>query len=342
MVKNILILTTIYLIGFIVSSNAQEKQCWRGTVEVERKVQKEDNNKKQDASGHGVDIFKDNENIRLKIDFYIEPGKKDVILGKEISGSYSYELKDEWQSKYATCLKRVEPGKMKREVRVSPGGSHYKEIITAAALYEDKFKFDIDISMDTNPKSKADKIYYLDIHISGLKWKGSHQDTRKFKTVDRKTCKTESFEDPSVSIDFEASIAPSFLGGSYKGYAVTANTIIGSKTTKNPEGELHEDNEYTEELEKLWSTAPYTTTYSWELHRVVCDICKVIELECEKKLAEDLDSCKVLCGGECNMLGKLSNIKECVDKCMNDCVKTYGDNLVQCTDSYNTCRKMDL
>lgn len=339
MVKNILIFTIACLIAFIGISNAQEKQCWRGTVQVEREIQDEKTKKIEIPSGHGVDIFKHNQNIWLKIDFYIEPDKKDVILGKKISGSYSCELKDEWQSKYATCLKMVEPGKMKREVHVSPGGSHYKEIITTAALYEDNFKFDMDISMDTNPKSKTYKIYYLNLHISGLQWKGNHRDIRKFKTVDRKTCKTESSEDPPVSIDF-TSKAHSPYGGRYKGYAVTDNTIIGSKTTKVPTGELRPDDKYSEELEKLWATGPYTTTYSWKLHRVVCDDpCKVIKLECEKKAAEDLETCELAVCGACNLLKSLSEIKECMDKCHNDCAKTYGGDLAECTNSYNTCRK---
>lgn len=338
MVKNILIFTIACLIAFIGISNAQEKQCWRGTVEVVSVTQLEENKKKELPSGHGVDIFKHNKNIRLKIDFYIEPGKKDVILGKEISGSYSYELKEKWQSKYATCRKRVEPGKMKRDVHVSPGGSHYKEIISTAALYEDNFEFDMDISMDTNPKSKTYRIYYLDLHISGLQWKGNHRDIRKFKRVDRWTCKAESSEDPPVSEDFAKKA--SRFGGRYKGYAVTDNTIIGSKTTKGPTGELWPDNKYSEELEKkIWGTGPYTTTYSWELHRVVCDPCKVIKLECEKKAAEDLETCELAVCGACNLLKSLSEIKECMDKCHNDCVKTYGGDLAECTNSYNTCRK---
>jgi hypothetical protein len=271
MFKNILILTTIYLIGFVVSSNAQEKQCWRGTVEVESKIDYEESKKKQDASGHGIDIFKTKIDIRLKINFYIEPGKKDVILGKEISGSYNNESKDEWQSKYAYCLKRVVPGKMPREVRVSPGNSHDKKIIETANLCEDKFTFDIDVSMDSKTKT-----YSLDLHISGLKWIGSHEQKKTFNTIDRKTCKKKKpFEEDIGPINLEKPIMSS-LGGDYKGYAVTANTIIGSKTTKSPTGELLEDNEHTKKLEAMFMDSPYETTYSWELHRVVWGIFKVV------------------------------------------------------------------
>lgn len=90
---------------------------------------------------------------------------------------------------------------------------------------------------------------------------------------------------------------------------------------------------------KLWATGPYTTTYSWELHRVVCDPCKVIKLECEKKAAEDLETCKLAACEFCYLLKSLSEIKKCMDKCHNDCVKTYGGDLAECTNSYNTCRK---
>lgn len=100
-----------------------------------------------------------------------------------------------------------------------------------------------------------------------------------------------------------------------------------------------EDDKYSEELEKLWATRPDTTTYSWELHRVVCDLCKVIEIECEKKAAKDLEECELTVCGACNLMKTHSEIKECMDRCQNDCVKTYGDDLNKCTDSYNTCRE---
>lgn len=49
---------------------------------------------------------------------------------------------------------------------------------------------------------------------------------------------------------------------------------------------------------------PYTI-YKWELHRVVCDICKVIKLECEKKAAEDLETCELAVCAACNLMEKL-------------------------------------
>lgn len=257
MFKNILVITTIYLIGFVVSSEAQEKQCWRGTVEVEHRHNYDKINKKEIPAGYGEEGSKISRNIHLKIDFFTEPGKKDVILGKEIYGSLLDKLVDKWQWKYATCLKRVKPGKMKQEVQISPGSSHDEEQITEADLFEDNLNFSIDVDMNLETK----KYSIRSLGISGLKWIGSHTQKRRYKTVDRSTCKTESFKDDYGPIDYLEPGSPGYFGGSYEGYAVNVNTIIGSKTTNCADGELRPDNELIRKIEESCAMAtPFIKT----------------------------------------------------------------------------------
>ncbi len=333
MLRKILIIISIYIFGVVINSNAQEKQCWLGYVEVEYKLQYEDIKKKEGKWGHEVSTNKVNKHIYLKVDFYTETGKKAQILWQEVSGSSDGLLKIEEHHNYATCLKRVEPNKPKREVQVSPGSSTHKELRDTAKLSDDNFKFDIHISMDTKTN-----IYYIeDFYFSGLKWKGVHEQKRKYTFVDRRTCKRETFEQPfSQNMDY----GDVHFGGSYRGYAGDVNKIKGSKTTKCPTAELCPDVICKEAEENCAATFPwFETTYRWEAERVVCDFCKIHKLFCEKTAAEALKTCEEVLSPRCYLRENPSEIKKCLEEIKADCVREeYNDSLRFCMDLYKGCR----